>query len=106
MGPQPYEGILSAVCEAFGCPPDVAARQDPALVRAVLDYRNAHTARDLYDAPDKARAFATLARNPELSLLLARMRRAQEGADLSLASEAEGMAVAAEYRDASEEGDE
>jgi hypothetical protein len=31
--------MISVICREFNCTPDVAIRQDPALVRAILDYR-------------------------------------------------------------------
>lgn len=47
-GPQPYEGYLSDVCEAFGCLPDEAERQDAALVQQILSYRTAAKAVEVY----------------------------------------------------------
>ena len=44
-GHQPDESIISIVCEAFGCTPDVAMRQDLALVRRILDYRMIESAK-------------------------------------------------------------
>ena len=38
-GLQPPESLISIVCEAFGCTPDVAVTQDMALVRRILDVR-------------------------------------------------------------------
>lgn len=37
---------MSVICEAFGCSPSEALRQDWALVRAVLDYRAMEAAKD------------------------------------------------------------
>lgn len=36
---QPPESLISIVCETFGCTPDVAVKQDMALVRRILDVR-------------------------------------------------------------------
>jgi hypothetical protein len=38
-GHQPIESLISNVCEAFTCTPDVAVEQDMAMVRRILDYR-------------------------------------------------------------------
>jgi len=38
-GQQPIEAILSVVCEAFNCTPDVAMRQDMVLVARILEAR-------------------------------------------------------------------
>jgi hypothetical protein len=48
-GPQPPEGILSIVCDAFGCTPDVARRQDWDDVKSILDYRLAVAAKDQHN---------------------------------------------------------
>ena len=37
--------MVSIVCEAFGCPPDVALRQDWRLVKGILEYRLAESAK-------------------------------------------------------------
>ncbi len=37
------------ICETFGCLPDEAERQDWATVQAILDYRAAHRAIDLFN---------------------------------------------------------
>lgn len=87
------------MCEAFGCTPDVAAAQDMTLVMAVLNYRAAVQARDVFNGPDKAKAFDQLKRQPHLMEVLAKMQRAQEGRPLSGGSLAEeGMAVADAHR--------
>lgn len=77
-GPQPYEAQVSEICEAFGCPPDVAERQDPRLVRAVIDYRNAKQAIAWFN--DGERGQEQLAKYPELGTLLLELVRAQGGA--------------------------
>lgn len=33
------------MCEAFGCPPDVALQQDWQMVKAILEYRVAESAK-------------------------------------------------------------
>ena len=76
-GPQPYEAYLSEVCEAFGCLPDEAERQDQALVRAILDYRNAKHAIELFNQGD--RGAQALQKHPQLLALLVEMHRAQGG---------------------------
>lgn len=43
------EGIISVVCEAFGCTPDVAVKQDMALVRKILDVRMMEAARSQHN---------------------------------------------------------
>ena len=63
------------VCEAFGCPPDVAERQDWALVTAVLEYRAAKAAIDLFNAG--SRGVAELQKQPGLVALLLEINRAQ-----------------------------
>ena len=40
-GPQPYEAVISTICEAFGCLPDEAERQNWSLVKSILEYRSA-----------------------------------------------------------------
>ena len=75
---------MSAVCEAFGCPPSVALQQDWALVQAVFDYRNAGYAVDLLD--QGASGFDKLAQSPYLTELMLGMLRAQTG-DPSLSIE-------------------
>ena len=44
-GQQPYASIISVVCEAFNCTPDLAVKQDMVLVREILDTRLAETAK-------------------------------------------------------------
>lgn len=85
FGPQPYEGRISVICEAFGCTPAAAEEQDPALVDAVLDYRHALIAKRLWSATtakEQGRNFEILAENTHLLVLLGRMRRAQTGEPL------------------------
>ena len=43
-GPQPPEGLLSDVCEAFTCTPDIARQQDYDTVMQILEYRMAREA--------------------------------------------------------------
>ena len=65
------------ICEAFGCTPAEALRQDWRLVEAVLDYRAAERAAALLasDGGDEL-----LAQQPALQRLLLDMRRAQNQA--------------------------
>jgi hypothetical protein len=76
-GPQPYEGIVSVVCEAFGIAPLEAERQDWGLVKAILDYRNAKWAVESFN--DLEHGQAIMQRNPHLMELLRDMVRAQLG---------------------------
>ena len=72
-----------------------------ALVEAVLEYRAAGDAVEAFNEPDKARGFEKLSGQPHLLDVLARMHRAQVGLDLETGAEtlqAEGMAIAEEYR--------
>lgn len=105
-GPQPPEALLSEICEAFGCTPDVAADQDYEEVMAILDYRNARTALTLFRMKDRKAAFERLAAEPELSKLIGRMQRAQldqgPADDDTLA--AEGEAAIRKHVGAEEEG--
>ena len=48
-GHQPYEGMLSEICKAFNCTPDVAERQDLRQVMAIMDYRMAESAKDQHN---------------------------------------------------------
>lgn len=81
-GPQPYEGILSEVCSAFGCPPDVAGRQDWALVQAILDYRQAREAIALFNRGRSG--VEEMGRRPEMQEMLLRLVKAQEGEGATL----------------------
>ena len=38
---QPQESVISIICEAFSCTPDIALQQNPQIVREVLEYRMA-----------------------------------------------------------------
>ncbi len=75
---------MSAICEAFGCTPAEAVRQDWALVQAVLDYRNARVALELLNAVssgDGATSEAArrrLEENPGLGTLMIELHRAQQ----------------------------
>lgn len=98
---------MSEVCEAFGCPPDVAERQNYGLVSAILDYRAAMRAREVFNQPNKRQAFDQLRANPRLLEILALMRRAQAGQSLDGVSglAREGEDVARSYRSAQDEAD-
>ena len=76
-GPQPFEGVVSVICEAFGCTPAEALRQDWPLVEAVLDYRAAERAAALLASEG---GDELLAQQPALQRLLLDMRRAQNQA--------------------------
>jgi len=76
-----------------------AERQDWAKVRAVLDYRAAETAVELFNSKDKAAALDILARNPHLTDVLAKMTRAQQGLALDGGdAQRDGLAAAEAYR--------
>ena len=84
---------MSEICEAFSCTPDIALRQDLALVSAILDYRAACMARDAFNDPKEG--FKTFEAHPELLKTLARMGRAQRGLPLDAPDmEREGMRIA------------
>lgn len=90
---------MSAVCEAFHCTVEEAERQDWTKVRAVLDYRSAETAVELFNSKDKSASFDVLARNPQLTEVLAKMTRAQQGVALDAGDDLrDGMAAAEAYR--------
>ena len=67
QGPQPVEAMISTVCHAFQCPPDVSLRQDFALVVAILDYRTAMAAKEQHNSDatkmteDQVRIWQTMA---------------------------------------------
>lgn len=104
-GPQPYEGIISVICEAFHISPAEAERQEWPLVEAVLDYRSAEQAKDIFNGKDKKLAFDLLTKNPHLLRILSRMNRAQRGLPLdgghNIAKE--GIDVAAAHRGVKDE---
>ena len=49
-GPQPIESVISVVCEAFHCTPDIAVKQDMTLVRKILDVRMIEGAKAQHNA--------------------------------------------------------
>lgn len=107
-GPQPFEGLVSAVCQEFTIAPDVAIRQDWPMVQAVMEYRRASEAMALVRAPaaERDRAFRVLTESPGMLELLAKLHRAQtgqplEGGDLV----GEGAAVAELHAPAATEDD-
>ncbi len=73
-GPQPYEGILSVVCDAFHCAPDVAERQSWRTVKAILDYRLAEAAVRAFNDADAG--METMKQCPQFAQILAEMQRA------------------------------
>ncbi len=76
-GPQPYEALVSEVCSAFGCTPREAERQDIQMVRAVLDYRNAKAAVEMFNSQEGRKE---LAKHAALGDLLLEMHRAHGSA--------------------------
>jgi len=52
-GPQPPEGVVSAICDSFMCTPEDALRQNWRLVTKILDYRLAIEARDIHNEDAK-----------------------------------------------------
>lgn len=65
----------------------------------MLDYRAAAAAVELFNSKDKAVAFDLLARNPQLTEVLAKMTRAQQGLALDAGDDVrDGMAAAEAYR--------
>lgn len=86
---------MSEICEAFGCTPDEALRQDWGLVTAIFDYRTANQAVKSFNEKD---GFTVLERNPALIESLARMARAQRGEPLDAPGAVnEGKAIARQY---------
>ncbi len=71
-GTQPYEGILSVICESFHCLPDEAERQNWQEIQAILDYRMAATA---VDASNRLQGGEAL--DDGLQAMLDRMQEAQ-----------------------------
>mgnify|MGYP001616194586 CR=1 FL=1 len=70
------------MCVAFGCTPDVALRQDWALVQAILDYRTAKAAIDLFNGGKEGAE--ELLKQPHLGAILVAMHRAQVGEDVTV----------------------
>lgn len=86
---------MSVVCAEFGCTPTEALGQPWSLVEAVLDYRTAERAKELFNAKDKKVAFEELSAKPYLLEVLAMMTRAQRGMPLEGPHlRREGLAVA------------
>lgn len=71
------------MCVAFGCTPDVALRQDWALVQAILDYRTAKAAIDLFNGGKEGAE--ELLKHPEMGAILVDMYRAQVDEDVTVA---------------------
>ena len=92
-GPLPYAGYISNICEAFGCTPAEAERQDARLVDEIITYRNARVALAAMDAKD----VAVFEQHPNLLTLLSKMTRAQLGMPMDQATEGEGEAVVAKH---------
>lgn len=63
------------MCEAFNCPPDVAERQDAMKVNAILEYRLARTAIELFN--QGANGVEALQKHPAMVNLLVELHRAQ-----------------------------
>jgi hypothetical protein len=66
---------VSGICEAFGCAPDVAERQNWQTVKAILEYRAAKAAVDMVNQGNSG--MEELAKHPSLGNLLVEMHRAQ-----------------------------
>lgn len=64
-------------------PPDVAERQDVGLIGAILDYRNAQRALELFHGGDEGRK--ALGDSEHLMGLLVRLHRAQGDSEYSAA---------------------
>ncbi len=62
---------MSNICEAFECLPDEAERQDPQIVRRIMNARNARYAIKLM--AENGNEFA---KHPELGELIQRMTKA------------------------------
>lgn len=77
FGPRPPEGLISTICDEFGCTPDVAMRQDALVVEQVVTYRRARDAIRLFNAGKDGAD--ELAKHPELLDLLLDLSRAQAG---------------------------
>lgn len=88
FGPQPYEGLVSEVCTAFGICPCHAETENYPLITAILDYRNAKHAIELMNRGGDG--FDQLAKHPYLGELLLRMLKAQD-----VVMESPGEAIAA-----------
>lgn len=67
--------MISEICEAFGCLPDEAERQDPKLVRRILTYRNAKLAKEWLNDTKGGRD--RLQAHPHLIALVSEMLKAQ-----------------------------
>jgi len=68
--------VISIVCEAFGCTPDVAEKQDWSLVQAILDYRNAKVPLELMQQGEAgAKAMAA---HPDVMNPIGELYRAQD----------------------------
>lgn len=67
--------MISELCSTFGCPPDVAERQDWPLARDIIDYRNAQAAVRLFNGSREDRA--RLGETPALMAILLEMQQAQ-----------------------------
>lgn len=67
------------VCQAFGCPPDVAERQDWPTVIGILEARAAKEALRLFNGGK--RGLAELGKRPDLQRLMLAMVRAQGSPD-------------------------
>lgn len=84
-GPQPWEALVSEICDAFTTTPDVAERllQDRYdLVTGILDYRNLRGAlRIMNDTTDPMERAKALGAHPELGQLIKEIQDAQDAGD-------------------------
>ena len=46
----PDEGLISIICDMFGCTPDVAIKQNYKTVRAIMDYKMAEQAKEVFNS--------------------------------------------------------
>lgn len=97
-GPQTYESVISAICEAFGdCLPDEAERQEWPLVQAIFDYRSAREALRLSTGSESDQKF--LSDHPELLSGVRSLRQIQRDID----NKPHLMAAIVAFRQAQEE---
>ena len=77
FGPKPFEASISDICEMFDCDPETAKRQDPQLIREIIEFRAARQAIALFNDTEHGGP-SQLADNPAMTDLILEMKRAQE----------------------------
>lgn len=80
-GPQPYEALVSEICDAFTTTPDIAQqliRQHYTLVMGILDYRNVRAAQRIMNESKGPAGVDALGAHPELALLIKEIKDAQD----------------------------